>query len=293
MPDWECITARIISTGAVAPSGLDVRPVGGGCISSAYVLGVGGTQYFIKTGPTSSLTMFEAELSGLQELSRANSIRVPEPVCTGVTASDAFLVLEYLPLGGNGSAAQLGEQLAELHHHQQQDFGWRRDNTIGSTPQINHRESDWPEFWARHRLEFQLTRAQKKGAGSRVVERGQQLCENLSGFFSSYRPVASLLHGDLWSGNVGYLTSGEPVIFDPAVYYGDREADLAMTELFGGFPRNFYAAYQSAYPLDAGYAVRKTLYNLYHILNHYNLFGGGYINQAESMIDELLSVAGN
>lgn len=108
-------------------------------------------------------------------------------------------------------------------------------------------------------------------------------------FFDGYSPLPSLLHGDLWSGNVAFARDGEPVIFDPAVYYGDREADLAMTELFGGFDTSFYAAYQSAYPLDAGYPVRRTLYNLYHILNHANLFGGGYVRQAEAMMDRLLA----
>jgi len=107
--------------------------------------------------------------------------------------------------------------------------------------------------------------------------------------FGGYRPVASLLHGDLWSGNYAYTHEGEPVIFDPAVYYGDREADIAMTELFGGFGREFYTAYREVYPLDEGYAVRKTLYNLYHILNHLNLFGGGYLTQAQGMVDRLLS----
>ncbi|MDH5594042.1 MAG: fructosamine kinase family protein, partial [Gammaproteobacteria bacterium] len=114
-------------------------------------------------------------------------------------------------------------------------------------------------------------------------------CELLDGFFTDYNPVASLLHGDLWSGNYAFLKTGEPVIFDPATYYGDREADIAMTELFGGFSAEFYAEYNNCYPLDSGYKTRKTLYNLYHILNHMNMFGGGYRGQAESMINSLLA----
>jgi fructosamine-3-kinase len=126
-------------------------------------------------------------------------------------------------------------------------------------------------------------------AGARLVARGERLLEALPALLERHRPPASLLHGDLWSGNYAYTRDGEPAIFDPATYYGDRETDLAMTELFGGFPREFYAAYQSAWPLDAGYATRKRLYNLYHVLNHFNLFGGGYLAQAQGLIDGLLS----
>lgn len=288
MPDWTRISEKIVTDGSPAPSSMELRSVSGGCISTAHVLGVGAVQYFVKTGPRASLSMFEAECAGLLELSRANSIRVPEPVCSGTENDEAFMVLEYLSLGGHASPGQLGERLAALHRHQQKTYGWSRDNTIGSTPQINQSEDDWVNFWVSHRLGFQLSLVKKKAAMSRVIERGERLCEILPALFSDYCPSASLLHGDLWSGNVAYLRNGEPVIFDPAVYYGDREADLAMSELFGGFPRDFYAAYQAAYPLDAGYAVRKTLYNLYHILNHYNLFGGGYLSQAETMIDQLL-----
>ena len=127
------------------------------------------------------------------------------------------------------------------------------------------------------------------GYGDDVAELGQRLSARLPDLFDGYTPEASLLHGDLWGGNWGVDVSGEPVLFDPAVYYGDREADLAMTELFGGFSREFYAAYRQAWPLDAGYSTRKKLYNLYHVLNHFNLFGGGYLSQAQGMIDALSS----
>lgn len=292
MPDWADISARIMATGAQAPDSKAVRAAGGGSISAAYVLGAGDHQYFVKTCPARQLSMFAAERAGLEEISRADCIRVPRVICDGVAGHDAFLVLEYLPMKGTGSGACLGEQLAQMHRHQQTRFGWSRNNTIGSTPQVNVMESDWLMFWAQYRLDFQLNLAQKNGAGPRILEKGRRLSEGLPGLFNGYRPVASLLHGDLWSGNYGYLEDGQPVIFDPAVYYGDREADIAMTELFGGFPADFYAAYQLAYPLDAGYAVRKTLYNLYHVLNHYNLFGGAYLAQAQDMIEQLLSDLG-
>ena len=289
MPDWGSISKQIQEAGAEPVSGTRVHAVGGGCISAAYVLGEGAGQYFVKIGPSQGLAMFAAELEGLQELAQAEAIKIPRPVCTGLAGNEAYLVMEYLPLRGTGHPRQLGEQLAALHRCQQARFGWHRDNTIGATPQHNPYQDSWPAFWRSQRLEFQLALARNKGAAGRILARGALLAAELGAFFTDYQPAASLLHGDLWSGNYGYLQNGQPVMFDPAVYYGDREADLAMTELFGGFPREFYAAYQAAYPLDAGYATRKTLYNLYHILNHYHLFGGGYLAQAENMIEQLLS----
>jgi fructosamine-3-kinase len=199
------------------------------------------------------------------------------------------MVLEYLQLGGSGSSAALGRGLAALHRITADRYGWHRDNTIGSTPQINDRESDWLVFWAEHRLRFQLDLAVERGAGGRLKDRGNRLIEALPALMGGRRPEASLLHGDLWSGNHAFTAAGEPAIFDPAVYYGDRETDLAMTELFGGFGRDFYAAYEKDWPLDSGYASRKKLYNLYHVLNHFNLFGGGYLSQAQATIDALLS----
>ncbi len=171
-------------------------------------------------------------------------------------------------------------------------FGWGRENTIGSTPQINTPSDDWIEFWRERRLGKQLELAAHSGYCGRLQRQGERLLGKFAGLFAGYRPLPSLLHGDLWSGNYAADAEGNPVIYDPAPYYGDREADLAMTELFGGFGRAFYNAYQQAWPLDDGYRTRKTLYNLYHILNHLNLFGGGYLGQAESMIDSLLAEIG-
>jgi fructosamine-3-kinase len=263
--------------------------VGGGCINAAYVLEAGQRRFFVKVNGAKELAMFEAEAEGLTALGASDSIRVPQPLCYGVAGTDAYLVMEYLALGGRGKAEHLGEALAAMHRSQQTRFGWHRDNTIGSTPQINDWSADWPGFWRDRRLGAQLTLAAGNGAGTGLLRKGERLQQNLAAFFSDYQPLASLLHGDLWSGNYAFDDSGRPVIFDPAVYYGDRETDLAMTELFGGFPSGFYAAYEAAWPLDVGYSVRKTLYNLYHILNHFNLFGGGYLAQAEGMMDRLLS----
>jgi len=176
-----------------------------------------------------------------------------------------------------------------MHKTTSPQFGWSRNNTIGSTPQVNNYESSWIDFWQQHRLGFQLELARQKGASDALYTKGKELSAELEQLFIGYQPEASLLHGDLWSGNYAYLKNAEPVIYDPAVYYGDRETDIAMTELFGGFSTEFYSAYNEVWPLDKGYQQRKKLYNLYHILNHYNLFGGGYVLQAENMVDQLLA----
>jgi fructosamine-3-kinase len=157
-----------------------------------------------------------------------------------------------------------------------------------STPQLNAPGGDWVAFWRGRRLGYQLNLAAAKGHG-RLAAGGARLMEKLPAFFVGHTPAPSLLHGDLWSGNAAMTAGGEPVVFDPAVYYGDREADLAMTELFGGFPPPFYEAYRAEFPLDPGYGTRKHLYNLYHVLNHLNLFGGGYGAQAAGMIERLLA----
>ncbi len=235
--------------------------------------------------------MFEAEYEGLRELAAPKAIRVPAPITSGVDGNQSYLILEYLGLGPprRGSEERLGEQLAALHQTTAQQYGWFRDNTIGSTPQPNPRESNWPAFFARHRLGFQLDLAERSGLDRRTLDAGRDLAQRLPALFTDYRPVPSLLHGDLWGGNVGYDAEGAPVLFDPAVYYGDRETDIAMTELFGGFGPAFYDAYRAAWPLDAGYAARRDLYRLYHVLNHYNLFGGGYGAQAGRLIRSVLA----
>ena len=265
------------------------RAAHGGDISEAFTLGDGTRAFFVKTQPGSRLAMFEAEAAGLAELAAANIVRVPQVICHGMAAGRAYLVLEYLPLEPRGDAARLGRQLAQQHRISAAQFGWTRDNWIGATPQSNARNDGWIGFWRTQRLGFQLRLAAENGYGGALQRDGETLLAHLDAFFDGYTPVPSLLHGDLWGGNHGFLADGTPVIFDPAVYFGDRECDLAMSELFGGFAPGFYAAYREAWPLDAGYAVRKTLYNLYHVLNHANLFGGGYAAQAAHMTAQLLA----
>lgn len=291
---WAAICRDIGAASATAFVFANEQAVGGGCINEAVtVTGRDGRAFFVKLNAASGAAMFAAEAEGLAELAATGAIRVPAPVCRGVAAGRAYLVLEQLPLDGRvGSArpaAVLGEQLAVLHHHTADRFGWHRDNTIGSTPQVNTQDSDWIAFWRTQRLGFQLQLAARNGHRGRLLDKGERLLADLEPLFSDVTPVASLLHGDLWSGNCALMHTGEPVVFDPAPYYGDRETDLAMTELFGGFAADFYAAYRAAWPLDPGYRVRRTFYNLYPVLNHLNLFGGGYGAQAERMIDQTLS----
>ncbi|HSD61707.1 MAG TPA: fructosamine kinase family protein [Burkholderiales bacterium] len=291
-PPWDQIAAEISAATGRQFTIARRSSLGGGCINDACLIEGGGRRYFVKLNRAEKAEMFAAEAEGLAEILATKTIRVPAPLCHGAGGSTAWLVLEYLELGGRGDARELGRRLAALHRCTGTSFGWRRDNTIGSTPQVNTPGNDWLAFWRERRLGFQLRLAAKNGLRGALQAKGERLMDRLTAFFPGYAPAPSLLHGDLWGGNHGYAASGEPVIFDPAVYYGDREADLAMTELFAGFGSDFYKGYREAWPLDAGYAVRKNLYNLYHVLNHANLFGGGYGSQAEAMMERLLAEAG-
>jgi fructosamine-3-kinase len=266
-------------------------PVSGGSINEVYQLVGHGQCYFIKFNSADLLVMFEAEYAGLEELYSTRTVSVPQPLLSGIIDNKSFLLLTFVEFGPRnlGSETYLGERLAELHSVQQPFFGWHRDNTIGSTVQKNRRSEDWLSFWSQQRLGFQLQLALQHGYGGRLQQSGQALQENVPSFFTDYQPQPSLLHGDLWAGNAAVDKTGTPIIFDPACYYGDREADIAMTELFGGFSAGFYSAYNASLKLDAGYRVRRDFYNLYHILNHLNLFGGGYLNQSQGLIDRLLA----
>jgi len=291
MLSWTEISAQISASQGSPFIVEKASSVGGGCINQAYKIEGKGQRFFVKLNDRRSLAMFEAEAAGLRELYDSDTLQVPEPVCWGEDSSGTWLVMEYLDMTGAASpdAAALGTGLAAMHQRTSDKFGWKRDNTIGSTAQINTPTYDWVQFWRECRLGYQLKLAQTNGHTGKLLVSGDKLLASLDSFFPGRGPAPALLHGDLWSGNYGFARDGRPVVFDPAVYYGDRETDVAMTELFGGFPASFYAAYRETYPLDAGYNIRKTLYNLYHILNHLNLFGGGYRHQAEQMMASLLS----
>jgi len=279
---WGAVAASIAhATGA--PFKIErATSLSGGCINRAFHVQGAAREFFIKRNAPSALPMFEAEAAGLREITATHTVLVPLSICTGADSSQAWLALEYLPLSSYGprAAAALGERLAAMHRVTRERFGWTRDNTIGSTPQVNEQLSDWSAFWGQHRLGHQLDVAAQKGYRPELEPRATQLLERLPKLFTGYRPAASLLHGDLWAGNAAATGDCEPVLFDPAVYYGDREADVAMTTLFGRFPRQFYVAYEGVWPLEPGHRERRDLYNLYHVLNHLNLFGGSYLGQA-------------
>lgn len=292
--NWDAISQHITEATGQAFTARSVQSLSGGDINAAFRLQNGQISYFVKLNRVELVTMFAAEFAGLQDLARSQTLRVPQPVVYGKTDKHCFLVLEYVELGRSSAVSErlLGQQLARLHQQIQPYFGWHRDNTIGSTLQRNPQSNDWLSFWREHRLGFQLQLAAKNGYGGRLQTLGERLSVELAVLFTNYAPSPSLLHGDLWAGNAATDKQGNPVIFDPACYYGDREADLAMTELFGGFGRDFYAAYQEAWMLNDGYETRKLLYNLYHILNHLNLFGGGYLRQSEAIMSRLLAQIG-
>lgn len=266
------------------------RAVGGGCINEAVCLEGANRSIFVKLNRADRLAMFEAEAAGLAAIRASNSVRAPEPIAWGIDGERCWLALEFLALGPGQpfTGARLGEQLATMHRSVATAFGWERDNTIGSTPQPNPWTADWASFLRQQRIGPQLELARSNGLPASTLDRAERLQALLPTLFDGYHPQASLLHGDLWGGNWAADAGGNPAVFDPAVYFGDRESDLAMTELFGGFDAGFYRAYDRAWPLDPGYETRRDLYQLYHILNHFNLFGGSYASQARALIDRLL-----
>ncbi|NEO86799.1 MAG: fructosamine kinase family protein [Spirulina sp. SIO3F2] len=285
---WNAIAAQIQAVTGKPFTIQARRSVGGGCINQGYAISDGDRTYFVKTNSPGQREMFIAERLGLQQMAKTQTIRVPQPLCEGATDQASYIVLEWLDFGRGVSESwmQMGQKLAALHRYAgSEQFGWEINNTIGSTPQINTWMDSWADFFAEQRIGYQLRLARRQGGSfpetNRVVERVREMLD-------AHEPQPSLVHGDLWSGNAGCTTAGEPVIYDPAAYWGDREVDLAMTELFGAFPAAFYRGYEAAWPLDAGYEQRKSLYNLYHVLNHFNLFGGGYGSQASRMLAAIL-----
>ena len=270
-----------------------IRNIHGGSIHRALRVPARDGAVFVKVAAAGAYDTFVAEAEGLDALRAVRAVRVPAVLAVVATPTHACLALEWLELQSPDAAgeARFGEQLAVQHRASAERFGWHRANTLGATPQPNDWSVDWLAFFRERRLRHQLALAAQRGASAALVDRGAQLCARLSAWFAEHAPSPSLLHGDLWGGNWSATAGGEPVIFDPAVYYGDREADIAMTRLFGGFGPAFYRAYERVWPLPPGAGARVELYNLYHVLNHYNLFGGSYERQALGMIERLLAHA--
>jgi fructosamine-3-kinase len=284
---WTEISAHISQVTAEKFEPSQHKSIGGGCINQGYAISNGQRTYFVKFNQASQIAMFEAEALGLQQMLQTATIRVPKPICSGTTGNSSYLVLEWLEMGRGDAKSweEMGRKLAAMHKvTHTKGFGWNMNNTIGSTPQINTWTADWVEFFAKHRLGYQFNLAKRRGGN---FPQEKELLAAIPEILA-HQPEPSLVHGDLWGGNAGCTVSGEPLIFDPATYFGDREVDIAMTELFGGFPATFYHGYNEVWGLENKYKYRKLVYNLYHILNHFNLFGGGYASQANRMISEIL-----
>ena len=253
-----------------------------------------GRRVFVKRAAGADAAMLACEADGLRALAATGTIRVPAIVAENATANDAHLALEWLDLAAPIEPVALGRALAALHCAPPprgpcgERFGWHRDNFIGGTPQVNDWGDDWTAFFRDARLAPQLERAFHNGFHGHLERDGARLLLELPGSLRDHAPSPSLVHGDLWQGNAGTLPDGTPVVFDPAVYVGDGEVDLAMTELFGGFGGAFMRAYESVRPIAPGYALRRELYNLYHLLNHLNLFGAAYLARTERAVARLL-----
>ena len=265
--------------------------VGGGCIneSQKYVL-EDGRLFFVKSNRPEFLVMFEQELSGLRALEIPKVLRVPKPVAHGLSTNGhhSFLILEWIESGRPGprSSEEFGVGLATLHQQTTAaEFGFHADNFIGSTPQPNTWHTQWIDFWRQCRLGYQLQLALKHGyADSEFQRLGNRALDATESIIGQPEEPPTLIHGDLWSGNYLYDQSGNAVLVDPAAYYGRREAELAMTRLFGGFDSCFYEAYEEVWPLETGATERIAFYQLYHVLNHLNLFGPSYRSQCLTLL---------
>lgn len=283
------VADAIQSATGVAFTPLNATYRTGGCIHESYLLSDGARSYFVKLNAAENRAMFEAEALGLRALKSASALCVPSVIAHGEHAEHSFLVLEALELTGSASPDQwehFGRCMAQLHRHTADQFGWPEANFIGATPQTNRWSCNWAQFFRDERLAPQFALAARQGYR---LDSSEALLDLVPELLDGHEPVASLLHGDLWSGNAAFLADGRPVIYDPASYYGDRETDLAFSKLFGGFPESFYSGYSSAWPLPTHNPSRDALYNLYHVLNHLNLFGTSYVMQAKQLIGKCLS----
>jgi fructosamine-3-kinase len=284
-PDWSELSAQAFGRPF---RHYHARALSGGDIHQAWHIESEQGAFFVKRNHARHADLLATEAQSLLHLQASGVVRCPQVLHLSQDNQQACLWLEYLPMRTHGDAFKGGQQLAQLHRQTAAEFGWHQSNYIGYTRQLNTPHTDWLTFYRECRLRPQFSLAQQHKAPTRLIQLGQQLMTHLGHWFERYQPTPSLLHGDLWAGNTGFDHQGNPLFFDPACYYGDRETDLAMTELFGGFDAEFYRGYQNQWPLDSGYGQRKPLYQLYHLLNHFNLFGGHYGQQALRVCEQLV-----
>ncbi|HHC6505902.1 TPA: fructosamine kinase family protein [Vibrio parahaemolyticus] len=286
---WQAISQQLSDTLLFEYQITEKVRLSGGDISESYMINDGEQRYFVKINDREFLHKFEVEAESLHLLRETSTIFVPEVVLVGKTKNNAFIILNYLPtkpLDDPENSFKFGQQLAQLHQWgEQKEFGFDTDNYLGSTLQPNQWHKKWCMFFAEQRIGWQLQLLKEKGVTLVDIDDFIDVVKQL---LANHTPEPSLLHGDLWNGNVA-LTAFGPICFNPACYWGDRECDIAMTELFGGFQPEFYQGYESVMPLLPGYHERKDIYNLYHILNHCNLFGGHYLEQAQLTINKIIS----
>ena len=282
------VRAELVAGAALRAAGLGpvrgISSVGGGDIAAAYRVEGAAQRAFLKIGSPSH--PFDAEALALAEIAATQTLRAPRVLAHGSAEGAGYLLLEWIDLTENGDWVAAGRQLAAMHACTQERHGWLRDNSIGTTPQVNSPTADWAGFYREQRLRPQFALARANGL-SPLAALEERACRASDALLAGHAPPPGLLHGDLWRGNLAFDRGGAPVVFDPASYHGDAETDLAMTGLFGGFPPRFYSAYAEASPPAAGAEDRVALYQLYHVLNHANLFGGGYAAQAVALIEQL------
>jgi len=286
---WSTIESAIESATQQSFSIKHKKSATGGDINDCYWISNYHQNYFVKLNDKNKLDNFESEAYALKQIQTTEQIACPHVITSGTTLDKSFLVLNYIPFNTPqcDSWYQLGKQLALLHKtttHGQ--FGWQHDNYIGTTVQPNKWQSNWRSFFAEQRIGWQLQLLYEKSIKLGNIDHISQVCHDA---LLHHKVKPSLVHGDLWHGNMGFCNK-QPVIFDPACYYGDREVDVAMTELFGQLPDEFYQGYQDTFPLPTSYEKRKLVYNFYHILNHANLFGGVYIEQSKAALSRILSI---
>jgi fructosamine-3-kinase len=266
----------------------DFAPIGGGCINIGGKLNTSEGYFFLKWNDTSKFPgMFEAEVRGLKLLLNSKTIRIPEVIGANSNESYQFIVMEFIESHSKASDywELLGCGLAAMHKASSNAFGLDHDNYLGSLPQFNAPKNLWIEFFITQRLQVQLkTGVDSSAIDLSITKKFEELFKKLPSIIIEEKP--SLLHGDLWNGNLITDDKGLPCLIDPAVYFGNREVDLAMTQLFGGFTDVFYKSYQNAFPLERGFQDRPDIYNLYPLLVHVNLFGQGYLSQVVSILNK-------